>query len=71
MVTSGSLVLTRVDGNTWTINGTYHNVSAGLGFFWVGTTSGVKTLSGTLTQVLMKSAGTNTFDGGTVTGMYQ
>lgn len=71
MVTSGSLVITRVDGNTWTINGTFHNVSAGLGFFWIGTTSGVKTLSGTLTQVLMKSASTNTFDGGTVTGMHQ
>jgi hypothetical protein len=66
-LSSGSVVLTKVDGNTWTaFGGITNNVTA------TYVCAGTKTLSDTLTQVRITTVnGTDTFDAGTINILYE
>jgi hypothetical protein len=63
----GSVVLTKLDGNTWTMIGSVFE-SAGS----VSSSAGSKTLSDVLTQVRITTVGgTDTFDAGSVNILYE
>lgn len=64
----GSFVLTKLDGNTWTMNGgvAYSNTTSAIVVF------GSKTLSGVLDRVRLTTAnGTDTFDAGKINILYE
>lgn len=64
---SGSIVLTRIVGNTWTMLGLLYQ-STGV----VASSAGDKTISSALTQVRITTVGgTDTFDAGSVNIMYE
>lgn len=56
----GTLILSRVSGNTWVASGVFDNTANG------SSTAGVKTLSDELTQIRLDTTGTDTFDAGSV-----
>lgn len=67
-VQHGSVVLTKLGGNTWTCSGVIGFSSGGA----LGTVAGSKTLSATLDRVrLTTQGGTDTFDDGTANIMYE
>lgn len=65
---NGSLILTRLNGNTWVGNGGFHSLGANP----VTITMGSKTLSATLDRIRVTTVnGTDTFDGGSINIMYE
>jgi len=63
----GSIVFTRITGNTWIGNGLF-NLSDGL----TVVTTGAKTLSGTLDRIRVTTVGgTDTFDAGSINILYE
>ena len=65
---SGLAILTLVSGNIWVISGTTASSAVDAPNFFAGT----KTLSDTLTQILVTTVnGTDTFDAGTINVMYE
>ncbi len=64
----GTLVLNKLNGNTWIANGSFYNVGGVAGDY----VSGSKTLAGTLDRVsITTSNGTDTFDAGTINILYE
>jgi len=61
----GTFVLVNMSGNKWVSTGITTNDSV------TNLSSGVKTLSGTLTQIALDTTGTNSFDGGNVNIFYE
>ena len=64
---SGSLILTRVSGNTWVANGVFANETVAQ----TRLCSGYKTLVNTLDRVRITIDGSDAFDSGTVNLMYE
>jgi hypothetical protein len=65
---SGGMVITLLTGNTWTCMGVLFNAAASSN----GTTSGVKTLAGTLNMVRITTVnGSDTFDAGSINILYE
>jgi len=63
----GSIVFTRITGNTWVANGLF-SVSDGL----TVVTTGAKTLSGTLDRIRVTTVGgTDSFDAGSINILYE
>jgi len=68
---AGTSVLCLVSGNTWVSNGTFIFGAASPTNF-VGISSGIKTLSGTLDRVRITTVnGTDTFDAGSINILYE
>jgi len=68
---NGSLIFTTMGSNLWTFMGsTYNSPTTSTGF--IQTTSGSKTLAGTLNMVRITSSnGTDTFDNGSINILYE
>lgn len=68
---NGVVTLVKIDGNTWVEN-SYLNVSTSGATGSPQTSSGIKTLSDTLTTVRITTVnGTDTFDAGTINILYE
>jgi hypothetical protein len=61
----GAFVLVNMSGNKWVSTGITTNDSV------TNLSSGVKTLSDTLTQIALDTTGTNSFDGGNINIFYE
>lgn len=65
----GSIIFSLLGSNTWTAQGLFSGAGGGSGFTY--TTSGTKTLSGTLTQIRLTTVnGTDAFDAGSINILY-
>lgn len=68
-VMSGSFTFTNITGNTWVCQGVYGGTTTTT---TVGSTSGTKTLAGTLDRIRLTTVnGTDTFDAGSVNILYE
>lgn len=65
---SGTVVLTRLSGNTWNSLGIAYRASGTTAA--VGYSAGAKTLSGTLTQLRLGTVAGDTLDAGSVSILY-
>ena len=65
---SGSLQITNLSANIWTVNGSL----AALGLLYLVTSAGVKNLGATLDRIRITTVnGSDTFDGGSINIMYE
>jgi len=62
---SGTIVVSKLSGNIWVASG---NVNHGS---FVSSSSGIKTLTGTLTQIQLRTSGSDNFDNGQVNITYE
>jgi hypothetical protein len=69
-VGQGLILLSNLNGNVWTANGSFAGSGGGSGFIY--STSGAKTLSATLDRIRITTVnGTDTFDAGSINILYE